>query len=549
MRRRKRMSTFANRVAIDAADQSTPVAPSSRAVANTDQILKQEQFVARRVLAALIDSDCIARVQPLSQRLRKALPLDSAKLMLDWSVEFHREHGKAPSWGDIEAMFETRRAQLDDDTADQFIEMVKDLPQQYAQPIDPEHLGQLVEAWLVERELRARQDDINTHMERGEIAEAVRLAATPLQSVSLSSPLPAPLDLARLSTTEPRNPRFIVQDWLPPGVATLFGGHGGSGKSYVALALLVCIAAGRPWCGLRVRRRRVLYLSCEDRSDVLHWRLEQICAHLGVDMAALDGWLAIVDMVDTDALLMRSERSGSLAPTSVYEAVRHMMRDRDVLVADSLTDVYGGDENDRSQIKAFINALLRLIDARRGAVLLIGHVNKPTAASNNTTEGYSGSTQWHNAVRSRWYLTREGATPRRLLHRQKNNYGADGEMQIEFVWDEERKVFTAENQDAGSRDERKRQEQRDEEDAVLAALRQCRENGVHVPAAKTGQKTGYHVLEETGRLPDYMNSGEGARRGRTTFWAAVGRLTRAGVIRLGSATVQRRKIAVLELAE
>ncbi len=65
---------------------------------------------------------------------------------------------------------------------------------------------------------------------------------------------------------------MIIPDWLPCGYATL-AGHGGAGKSYIALYLAFCMAAGRDFFGVELDQRRVLYLSCEDRSDVLHWRL------------------------------------------------------------------------------------------------------------------------------------------------------------------------------------------------------------------------------------------------------------------------------------
>ena len=38
---------------------------------------------------------------------------------------------------------------------------------------------------------------------------------------------PACLDLERLAETEPEQPRFIINDWMPTGYATLFAGHYG----------------------------------------------------------------------------------------------------------------------------------------------------------------------------------------------------------------------------------------------------------------------------------------------------------------------------------
>ncbi|MGE0583472.1 MAG: DnaB-like helicase N-terminal domain-containing protein [Steroidobacteraceae bacterium] len=113
---------------------------------------------------------------------------------------------------------------------------------------------------------------------------------------------PRVLDLAALAEIEPSLPQSIMPG-LPIGYATMLAGHGGAGKSLIALYLAVCVASGRPFFGLEVQRRRVRYLSCEDREPVLHWRLARICAHLGIDLASLKGWLVIEDLVGREATL------------------------------------------------------------------------------------------------------------------------------------------------------------------------------------------------------------------------------------------------------
>lgn len=217
---------------------------------------------------------------------------------------------------------------------------------------------------------------------------------------------PDPLNLEALAESEPEPPQFIMPDWLPAGYATLLAGHGGVGKSAIALHLAVCSAAGLPFFGLDVSRRHVLYLSCEDRENVLHWRLSRICSHLAVNLASLRNWLNVVDLVGRGAVLWERDPRTGYTVTAAYGLLAQRMEQQhtEMLIVDGVSDTFAGGENVRHEVKRFINAIVALIPEDTGAVLLVGHIAKPNASAAQTTEGYSGSTAWHNSVRARWYL-------------------------------------------------------------------------------------------------------------------------------------------------
>ena len=179
----------------------------------------------------------------------------------------------------------------------------------------------------------------------------------------------------------------------------------------------MCIAAGVPFFGVPVARRRVLYLSCEDRESILHWRLHRICQHRAydsefgsnppspVDLASLTaGRLHISDLVERDTILWERDPRTGYTYTPAFATLQAMVREHQIeaLVVDGISDTYAGNENDRGDVKRYVNALVSLMPADTGAVILVGHIAKPTAANAATTEGYSGSTGWHNAVRARW---------------------------------------------------------------------------------------------------------------------------------------------------
>jgi RecA-family ATPase len=107
-----------------------------------------------------------------------------------------------------------------------------------------------------------------------------------------------------------------------------------------------------------------------------------------------------------------------------------------VLIAlDTAADMFGGNENDRSQVRQFIGLLRRLAIAGNAAVLLASH---PSLSGINSDSGLSGSTGWHNSVRSRLFFKAsesddDARSDQRELIVRKNNYGPTGEV-VRMVW-------------------------------------------------------------------------------------------------------------------
>lgn len=331
---------------------------------------------------------------------------------------------------------------------------------------------------------------------------------------------PAPLDLEALAERDPEPPKFLVGEWLPAGYATLLAGHGGVGKSAIALYLAVCIAAGKEFFGLPVERRRVFYLACEDREQILHWRLRRICAHLGIDLGGLRGWLEVLDLVGRDAVLWdRDPRTGGTFTPAFSELEdRAREHETEVLVVDGISDAFAGNENARSDVKRFVNSAVALIPPDRGAVLLLGHIAKAG------TEGYSGSTAWHNSARARWYLYPEtaqdddGGKPARtgtlVLELQKANLSG-AEQSMRFRWDPEAHLFAGELVGASQFD--RRVQEGEERSGVLRAFRACAEAvpPIVVPAALQGPRTALNLLSARPEFPEALRASKpGARRFR-----------------------------------
>jgi len=320
--------------------------------------------------------------------------------------------------------------------------------------------------------------------------------------------LPVELDLVALAGSEPVPPAFIVDGWLPQGEVTLFAGHGGSGKSAIALNLAVSIATGRRFYGLLTQQRRTGFLSIEDTGAVLHWRLARECEWAGVDMKSLAGRLYLWDAAATDGALMTETRDG-MCLTLLYEWLKQRMQGVDVLIVDGASDAFDGNENQRAAVRRFLRALRQLVPAN-GAVLLLAHVDKMTAKGGDTSQGYSGSTAWNNSVRARWYLRAE-SDDALVLEVQKSNHGPTGDS-LRLQWNDAAKVFAGELAMPASRLDRELAES-DDREAVLRLIRAADAAGDPIPAATGGPRTCWHVLSVQPGFPESLKRpGEGRRR-------------------------------------
>lgn len=224
---------------------------------------------------------------------------------------------------------------------------------------------------------------------------------------------------ADLEGVTPKPRTWVVPDMIPAGAVTLLSGDGGVGKSTLALQLAVAVATGTEWLGLKAARGSVVLLSAEDDRDELHRRLIATCAEQAVTLADLTD-LYFMAAAGEDLLLAIPETaSNAVRPTALYRQfsgeVSHLTPR--LVIIDTAADVFGGNENDRAQVRSFLTLLRSLCRLSDTAVLLLAH---PSVAAMATGRGVSGSTAWANSCRSLLYLSNRAGN--RELNLQKSNY-------------------------------------------------------------------------------------------------------------------------------
>jgi archaellum biogenesis ATPase FlaH len=229
-----------------------------------------------------------------------------------------------------------------------------------------------------------------------------------------------------------------VQDWIPARRVTGLYGAGGEGKTLLAQQLMTAAAINKPWIGQPVERMCTVGLFCEDDEEEMRIRQHDINRLYGCSWSDL-GRMTWVPRLGEDNMLMTFDGPRGKA-TPLFDALLEMARGvrAEIVVVDTVADTFGGNENDRGQVRQFVQACLgRLARETGAAVLALAH---PSRGGQNTGTGEGGSTGWNAAFRSRLYLE----TPKpendaladpdaRVLTRKKANYARRDET-INLTW-------------------------------------------------------------------------------------------------------------------
>jgi RecA-family ATPase len=218
-------------------------------------------------------------------------------------------------------------------------------------------------------------------------------------------PPPPPLPYVNMTAwdSEPvPEPEWTVLNRKPRQQVPLFSGLGG--KSTLELQCSAAHVLGREWLGTMPEQGPAIFIDAEDATKVLHRRLAAITKHYGVTFADLiKDSLHLISLVGCDAVLATASRSGKIEPTPLYKQILEAAGDIkpiSITIASS-ANVYAASEIDRSQVQQFIGLLTRLAMMSNGSVTLLSH---PSLTGMAQDTGLSGTTQWHNAVRARFYI-------------------------------------------------------------------------------------------------------------------------------------------------
>jgi RecA-family ATPase len=275
------------------------------------------------------------------------------------------------------------------------------------------------------------------------LEQKLGLAAAPAKKTDNK----APIVIRRIDFSDWDNKPVPEQPWavidrIPAEHVTLFTGQGGAGKSLLQLLLSCAAPFGKEWLGVTPRQGPSLFIDCEDPEAVLHIRLKNALDHYHLTFAETYTKLHLVSWNGEDSVLgFFNRQTNRIEPTALYKALFEMVGDLKPTIVGlaSVTNVFAGNEIDRTQVQHFVDLLTRIARVGKCGFSLIAH---PSVAGITTDTGLSGSTQWHNAVRARMYLkgVKEKADELnskdnlRVLEFRKNNYGPISD-QVHLRWE------------------------------------------------------------------------------------------------------------------
>jgi len=305
--------------------------------------------------------------------------------------------------------------------------------------------------------------------------------------------------------------RAVIEKIVPEGEVTLLVGHGGTGKSYVALNLAIHVALGRPFAGLKVQQVPVLFYSAEDGRDDLLKRVCGLCRGLGCEPNQLRGWLHLLDVSDIDATLFADGAEFTPRLDELQQLVDNL--GVGLIVIDNASDTYAAEENSRVKVRGFMRGLkIALTRNPNRALLLLMHVDKASARAKGSglevTDQYSGSTAWHNSARSRLGLEKTSEGLLKLSHHKANH--SELADPIEMIWidgvPQVRNSYSEAARITNALVEQMMEKKRaSHEHALLALFTDFHSRGELIPAAMTGPSTVYRALYKAEGYPKGLN--------------------------------------------
>ncbi len=178
---------------------------------------------------------------------------------------------------------------------------------------------------------------------------------------------------------EAKEPEFFCKSWMPipKGTTSMVVAPGGTGKTWFVLQLALRIVR-------EDHKSKVFLWLSEDPDGIVRGRYDAIKKNI------LIGKYDVGDRIDIsteDPLLLLETHGKTAKLSSKFYAMKRELREYDVIVIDPLLAFYGGDENDNSQARVFMQPFLNWARHEGKAIIFLHHSRKGDSTGASRARG------------------------------------------------------------------------------------------------------------------------------------------------------------------
>lgn len=245
-------------------------------------------------------------------------------------------------------------------------------------------------------ELLLKKNSINiAEKDTFEIVEALKSELEGINKNNIDT-----FKLKTFSKVENKDIEFILKDYLPipKKAVTLLSAKGGAGKSWLVLQLALKF--------INQTGKKVFAWLSEDPDFATKKRAEKILneilinhndtKYFDINHSIYNNFCYLGSETRPFHLIEYDYKNKKINP--LFYKLKHTLKDFDFIILDPLIAFFGGDENNNSQAREFMNLLTEWADKEDKAILVVHHNNK------STTGGIRGASAFVDAVRLQYQL-------------------------------------------------------------------------------------------------------------------------------------------------
>lgn len=180
---------------------------------------------------------------------------------------------------------------------------------------------------------------------------------------------------------EAKEPEFYCKQWLPipKGTITMISAPGGTGKTWLIVQLALRFILENP------NKKVFLWLS-EDLESIIKHRMSDICESILSE--SLNDRFINIHTTDSFPTPLIERSKGTSKMSSRFNQIKAELKDYDLVVFDPLLAFYGGDENDNSEARIFMQPFMNWAKNTNKSVVFLHHSSKSIVQnSSNKSRG------------------------------------------------------------------------------------------------------------------------------------------------------------------